>query len=75
MLFIFSFIWPHLKLFLLHLFFYLPLTPSFRRNGNYWLAFFGKWTLADVLVMSCLLGLLNIDASSSLLSFWEEVRC
>eukprot|EP00967_Tisochrysis_lutea_P116242 scaffold187018_cov31-Tisochrysis_lutea.AAC.1 len=48
---VFSFIWPHVKLLLLHLFFYAPLTPLLRRNGNYWLAFFGKWTLADVLVM------------------------
>jgi hypothetical protein len=48
---VFSFIWPHLKLLLLHVFFYAPLTPLARRNGNYWLAFFGKWTLADVLVM------------------------
>jgi len=75
---VFSFIWPHLKLLLLQLFFYLPLRPAARRNGgraasrrlrrgrvaharalragNYWLAFFGKWTLADVLVMTCLLG-------------------
>ena len=50
-LFSFSFVWPHLKLVLMHLFFYLPLPSAFRRNGNYWFAFFGKWSLTDVLTM------------------------
>ena len=50
-LFSFSFVWPHLKLLLMHLFFYLPLPPTLRRNGNYWFAFFGKWSITDVLTM------------------------
>ena len=35
------------------------------RAGNYWLAFFGKWTLADVLVMTCLLGPLSAPRPAS----------
>ena len=31
---LFSFVWPHLKLLLLHFFYYRPLSPSARRNGN-----------------------------------------
>ena len=30
----FSFVWPHVKLVLMHLFYYLPLEPGTRRNGN-----------------------------------------
>ena len=50
-LFGFSFIWPHVKLLLMHLLYYLPIGSSLRRNGNYWLAFWGKWSLTDALVM------------------------
>ena len=71
---IFSFIWPHVKLLLLHLFFYLPLSTTFRRNGNYWLSFFGKWTLTDVLVMCVVVGLLNLTASMDLLTIWQDFK-
>jgi hypothetical protein len=54
-----SFIWPHVKLALLHLTFYMPLLPATRRNRNYWLAFFGKWTLTDVLVWCMCLGVFH----------------
>ena len=50
-LFIFSFAWPHVKLVLLHIFYYMPFRPGPRRNGLYWFAILGKWSLADVLVM------------------------
>jgi len=65
---------PHVKLLLLHLFFYLPLRAAVRRNGNYWLAFFGKWTLADVLVMCVLVGLLNLTASLDLPEAWRQLE-
>ena len=58
---VFSFVWPHVKLLVLHAFFYLRLSPAFRRNGNYWLSFFGKWTLIDVLVMCAPIGLLHLQ--------------
>ena len=51
LIFIFSFVWPHLKLLLLHAAFYATLTEPARRNANFWLAFFGKWSLTDVIVM------------------------
>ena len=35
-LFGFSFVWPHVKLFLMHVAFYLPLHSGVRRNTNYW---------------------------------------
>ena len=71
---VFSFIWPHVKLFLLHLAFFLPISPSARRNANYWLAFFGKWTLCDVLVMCALIGMFNIQAEMDVLRLWDELK-
>ncbi|KAL3924367.1 MAG: hypothetical protein SGPRY_003936 [Prymnesium sp.] len=71
-LFGFSFVWPHLKLFLMHLVFYLPLTSRARRNGNYWLAFWGKWSLADALVMCCLIGLFNLSINMDLVEVWSH---
>ena len=71
---VFSFIWPHVKLFLLHLAFFLPISPSARRNANYWLAFFGKWTLCDVLVMCALIGMFNIQAEMDVLKLWDELK-
>ncbi len=54
-LFGFSFVWPHVKLLLLHIFYYARLSPGVRRNALYWFAFFGKWSLADVLVMAVII--------------------
>ena len=74
LLFVWSFLWPHIKLILLHTFYYTPLNPEVRRNGNYWFAFFGKWSLADVLVMACVLALFNIDVKGSIDEFWHHVE-
>lgn len=38
-----SFVWPHVKLLFMHKFFFAPHSAYVRRNGNFWLAFFGKW--------------------------------
>ena len=73
MLFFWSFLWPHIKLSLLHLFFYLPVTDGLRRNVNYWLAFWGKWSLADVLVMAAVLALFDLNAEMSLVTFWQHL--
>mgnify|MGYP006145146603 CR=1 FL=1 len=70
----FSFVWPHVKLLLLHFFFYLPMTPGRRRNGLYWFAFFGKWSLTDVLVMSAVVGLFNLRVDKSLVQVWEQLH-
>eukprot|EP00966_Prymnesium_polylepis_P190260 4408580-Prymnesium_polylepis.1 len=69
-LFAFSFVWPHLKLLLMHLFFYLPVRSRLRRNVNYWLSFWGKWSLADAIVMCCLIGLFNLTIDMDFVEAW-----
>ena len=71
-LFGFSFVWPHVKLALLHLFFYLPMTSRGRRNGNYWLAVFGKWSFTDVLVMSALVGVFHLTLDTTASEVWDS---
>jgi len=73
-LFAFSFVWPHLKLLLLHIFYYAHLSPGLRRNALYWFAFFGKWSLADVLVMAVIIGLFNLHIDMSFVDVWENLK-
>ena len=72
-IFAFSFIWPHVKLVLMHLLFYLPTPILMRRNGNYWLAFFGKWSLTDVLVCCLVIGLFDLSIDMSLQDYWADL--
>ena len=44
-----------------------------RRNGNFWFAFFGKWSLADVLVMVAVLGLFDLEIDLSLVDVWDHL--
>ena len=74
LLVVFSFVWPHVKLVLLHLAYYAPVRPSRRRNLSYWLAFGGKWTLCDVIVMCVLMALVNLRADLQLLALWHELE-
>ena len=74
LLFAFSFVWPHLKLLLLHVFYYAHLSPGLRRNALYWFAFFGKWSLADVLVMAVIIGLFNLHIDMSFVDVWENLK-
>ena len=60
LIFLFSFAWPHLKLLLLQLAFFAPLSSRARRNANFWLAFFGKWSLTDVIVMCVIIALFTV---------------
>lgn len=70
-----SFIWPHVKLLLLHVTFYQRLAKPSRRNRNYWLAFFGKWTLIDVLVWCACIGVMHgLSVQDSILSLWAKVE-
>ena len=71
-LFSFSFVWPHLKLMLMHIFFYIPLTSRRRRNGNYWLGVFGKWSFTDVLVMAALVGVFHLVIDTSVRDLWSR---
>jgi hypothetical protein len=63
MLFVFSAFWPHLKLLLLHIYFYRPVPPKPRRAALYWLDAVGKMSLADVCATCMIFLLLNIQAS------------
>ena len=58
--FIASFIWPHVKLLMLHLLFYFPMLASRRRASNYWVGVFGKWSFMDVLAMASIIGLFDL---------------
>ena len=63
LLILFSAVWPHLKLFLLHLYFYLP-TPSIpRRSALYWLRSMGKLSLADICATCMIFMLLNLTVT------------
>ena len=61
-LFVFSAFWPHLKLVLLHVYFYLPVPSKPRQAAMYWLDSVGKMSLADVCATCMLFLLLNIQA-------------
>ena len=61
-LFVFSAFWPHLKLFLLHIYFYIPVPSKPRRSAIYWLDSVGKMSLADVCATCMLFLLLNVSA-------------
>lgn len=61
-----SFVWPHAKLALLLVAFHAPLRPTARRSLTWWLAALGKWSFADVLVLSVMLGVLNLRVDHAL---------
>lgn len=61
-LFAFSALWPHLKLVLLHVYFYLPVPSGPRRAAMYWLDAMGKMSLTDVCATCMLFLLLNLQA-------------
>ena len=73
-LFTFSFVWPHVKLVLLHTMFYARLAPRSQRSASFWLAALGKWTLLDVLVMSVIVSLDQISLVSTLPAIWKDMR-
>ena len=64
LLVIFSGLWPHLKLLLLHRTFWKshPVHRYKSRTATlYWLSTFGKYTLADVFVVCALIGIVALD--------------
>jgi hypothetical protein len=58
---LFSGVWPHLKLILLNLTWFLRLRPAPRTSLLHWLSCLGKWSLADILVVCVMVGVLHID--------------
>lgn len=62
LLVLFSGVWPHLKLLLLSGTWLLAKGSSTRRHRTLqWLSTLGKWSLADVLVVCVMVGVLNLD--------------
>lgn len=60
LLIVFSGIWPHVKLLWLNLTWFFGKYP--RRTGTLnWLSTLGKWSLADVLVVCVMVGVLHLD--------------
>eukprot|EP00808_Paulinella_micropora_P017163 g82711.t1 len=72
-LFLFSAIWPHLKLFLLHLYYYLPVADLRRRAALYWLSACGYLSLADLIVSCFLFVILNPELKFDLGVIWNTV--
>lgn len=66
-LILFSGIWPHLKLVLLNYYWLLPSYQSSRTAMFYWLSTFGKWSLADVLVVCVLVSVYTIKGMQELI--------
>jgi uncharacterized paraquat-inducible protein A len=58
---LFSGVWPHLKLLLLNLTWCFTKHPVRRTRTLRWLSTLGKWSLADVLVVCVMVGVLNLD--------------
>ncbi|KAI2505314.1 hypothetical protein MHU86_9114 [Fragilaria crotonensis] len=58
---LFSGVWPHLKLILLNATWFLRLSPKPRTSILHWLSCLGKWSLADILVVCVMVGVLHID--------------
>ena len=61
LLVLFSGVWPHLKLFLLNVTFLLPAPVKSRSRMLHWLSCLGKWSLADVLTVCVMVGVLHLD--------------
>jgi len=59
----FSAIWPHLKLVLLHLYYYIPAPSTPRRSALYWLGSIGKMSLADICATCMIFMLMNLSAT------------
>eukprot|EP00545_Synedropsis_sp_CCMP1620_P013542 CAMPEP_0119005264 /NCGR_PEP_ID=MMETSP1176-20130426/1618_1 /TAXON_ID=265551 /ORGANISM="Synedropsis recta cf, Strain CCMP1620" /LENGTH=566 /DNA_ID=CAMNT_0006957053 /DNA_START=64 /DNA_END=1761 /DNA_ORIENTATION=+ len=58
---LFSGLWPHLKLLLLNLTWLYMYQPKGRSRWLHWLSCLGKWSLADILVVCVMVGVLHID--------------
>ena len=60
LLIIFSGVWPHLKLIWLNMTWFFG-KPVSRTRTLHWLSTLGKWSLADVLVVCVMVGVLHLD--------------
>lgn len=60
LLVIFSGFWPHIKLLMLNITWFCGKYPT-RTKTLQWLSTLGKWSLADVLVVCVMVGVLHLD--------------
>lgn len=60
---VWSLIWPHVKLLMLHIAYYAPLAWRRRERITYLLAFFGKWSFTDALTMIVVVALFNVNVN------------
>jgi hypothetical protein len=61
LLIVFSGIWPHMKLAWLQATWFFRKQAAARTTTLQWLSTLGKWSLADVLVVCVMVGVLNLD--------------
>jgi hypothetical protein len=61
LLILFSGVWPHLKLLLLNFTWLFATNGPRRTRLLHWLSTLGKWSLADVLVVCVMVGVLHLD--------------
>mmetsp|Transcript_14177 Transcript_14177/g.30940 ORF Transcript_14177/g.30940 Transcript_14177/m.30940 type:complete len:729 (+) Transcript_14177:215-2401(+) len=61
LLVVFSGVWPHLKLLLLNFTWMFSIHQRRRTRVLQWLSTLGKWSLADVLVVCVMVGVLDLD--------------
>ena len=61
LLMVFSGAWPHIKLLWLHATWFFGKQAASRTTTLQWLSTLGKWSLADVLVVCVMVGVLNLD--------------
>jgi len=61
LLMISSGVWPHLKLLLLNWTWLRMRNPKRRKKFLYWLSRLGKWSLADILVVCIMIGIIHVD--------------
>jgi hypothetical protein len=61
LLIVFSGAWPHIKLLWLHATWFFGKQAAARTTTLQWLSALGKWSLADVLVVCVMVGVLNLD--------------
>lgn len=66
LLVLFSGVWPHLKLILLQLFWYNPISAKQRSTAFFWLDLFGKWSIFDVLIVSLLVATFELSLTTQL---------
>jgi hypothetical protein len=74
-LFVFSGIWPHLKLLLLHATWFTPFRNVQRRRRTLsCLAVLGKWSLVDVLVVCVMVGVLHLEWTFTASHMQEQIQ-